>query len=128
MLEQEDRVSSLQRHLQGGNTVAFEDALNLKENVGFPYSRYKYYDFDWVSESDYDEFIEFGSTASSVSGRIYNRELKTSYDITIILYNGSYYVQVEKDWEYGGGTVYDNKSFQDYLLALKYAYGVVFKD
>lgn len=80
-----------------GNTTAYEDALNLKETVGFPCSQYKYYDFDWESESDYDEFIEFGSTASSVSGRIHNREIKTSYDTTIILYNGSYYVQVEKD-------------------------------
>lgn len=128
MIEQENGVSSLHQLLMRGNTTAYEDALKLKKTVGFPYSNYKYYDFDWESESDYDEFIEFGSTASSVSGRIYNREIETSYDTTIILYNGSYYVQVEKDWEYGGGTVYDNKSFQDYLSALKYAYGVVFKD
>lgn len=128
MFEQEKEVSSLQQHLEGGSVTAIENALKLKATVGFPYSSYKYHDFDWNSEEEYNEFIEFGNTASSVSGRIHNREIETSYDTTIILYNGSYYVQVEKDWEYGGGTVYDNKSFQDYLSALKYAYGVVFKD
>lgn len=126
MLEQESGVSSLQQHLEGGSVSAIESALKLKKTVGFPYSSYKYYDFDWDSKSDYDDFIEFGSTASSISGRVYSRETETSYDTTIVLYNGSYYVQVEKDWEYGGGTVFNNKSFQDYLSALKYAYGVVF--
>lgn len=75
------------------------------------------------STSDYTLFKKLKGNR-----RVHNREIETSYDTTIILYNGSYYVQVEKDWEYGGGTVYDNKSFQDYLSALKYAYGVVFKD
>lgn len=126
MLEQENGVSSLQQHLEGESVSAIESALKLKKTVGFPYSNYKYYDFDWDSESDYDDFIEFGRTASSVSGRFYSRETETSYDTTIILYNGSYYVQVEVDGEYGGGTVFNNKSFQDYLSALKYAYGVVF--
>jgi len=128
MNEQEKEVSSLQQYLEGGSVTAIENALKLKATVGFPYSSYKYYDFDWDSESDYDEFIEFGSTASSISGRVYNRGAETSYDTTIILYNGSYYVQVEVDWEYGGGTVFNNKSFQDYLSALKYAYGVVFNN
>lgn len=50
MLEKENGVSSLQQHLKRGNTKAYEDALNLKETVGFPYSSYKYYDFDWDSE------------------------------------------------------------------------------
>ena len=41
MFEQENGVSSLQQHLMRGNTTAYEDALNLKETVGFPYSQYK---------------------------------------------------------------------------------------
>ena len=105
-----------------------EVALNLEATVGFPYSNYKYYDYDWDSESDYDKFVEFGSTASSISGRYYNNHEETAYNTTIILYKGSYYVQVEKDWEYSGSTDFYNKSFQDYLSALKYAYEVVFND
>lgn len=128
MKEHENKVSSLQQHLEGGSVTVIEEALNLKTTIGFPYSNYKYYDYDWESESDYDKFVEFGSTAFSISGRFYNRAEETSYETTIILYKGSYYVQVEKEWEYGGGTVFSNKSFQDYLSALKYAYGVVFNN
>ena len=114
-----------------------KDANALSSNMGHirmatSYRSYivfykgKYY--DWESESDYDSFVEFGSTAFSISGRYYNSREETSYETTIILYRGSYYVQVEKDWEYSGSTEFYNKSFQDYLSALKYAYGVVFND
>lgn len=127
-MTQENNVSPLQQHLVGGNVSSLETALNLEATVGFPYSNYKYYDYDWESESDYDSFVEFGSTAFSISGRYYNSREETSYETTIILYRGSYYVQVEKDWEYSGSTEFYNKSFQDYLSALKYAYGVVFND
>ena len=123
-----NEVSSLQQHLEGGSVTVIEEALNLKTTIGFPYSNYKYYDYDWESESDYDKFVEFGSTAFSISGRFYNRAEETSYETTIILYKGSYYVQVERDWEYSGSTDFYNKSFQDYLSALKYAYGVVFNN
>lgn len=123
---EENNVSSLQQHLEHGDVSAWETALNLKPTVGFPYSNYKYNIFDWNSESEYDRFIEYGSTASSVSGRYYNRHEEERYDTTIILYNGKYYVQVEKEWDYGGGTVYSYESFPDYLSALKFAYGVVF--
>lgn len=51
----------------------------------------------------------------------------TGYDTTIILYEGNYFAQVEKDYEYGS-TVYYNNSFPDYVSALKFAYGVVFND
>lgn len=125
---EESNVSSLQQHLVGGDVSALEIALNLEATVGFPYSNYKYYDYDWNSEGEYDKFIEFGSTAPSISGRFYNSGEETGYDTTIILYNGSYYVQIEKDWEYSGSTEFYNKSFQGYLSALKYAYGVVFND
>jgi hypothetical protein len=126
MNEQDNEVSSLQQHLEGGSVTAIESALKLKATVGFPYSSYKYYDFDWDSEEEYNEFIEFGSTSASISGRVYNKGTETGYDTTIILYNGSYYVQVEVDWEYGGGTVFNTENFPDYLAALRYAYGVVF--
>lgn len=53
--------------------------------------------------------------------------METGYDTTIIFYNGEYFAQVEKDYEYGG-TAYYNNSFPDYVSALKFAYGVVFND
>lgn len=123
---EENNVSSLQQHLEGGTETAIETALNLEATVGFPYSDYKYYSSDWDSESEYDKFIEYGKTTSSISGRYYNSHTETSYETTIILYNGKYYVQVEVDWEFGSGTSYNCDSFPDYLSALKYAYGVVF--
>ena len=125
-MTEENNVSSLQQHLEGGNAAAIEKALNLEATVGFPYSDYEYYSHDWDSESEYYSFINYGKTASSISGRYYNSHEETFYETTIILYNGVYYVQVEVDWEYGGGTSYNCNSFPDYLSALKYAYGVVF--
>jgi hypothetical protein len=125
-MTEENNVSSLQQHLEGGTATAIETALNLKATVGFPYSDYKYDVFDWDSESDYNKFIEYGSTASSISGKYYDSREEERYETTIILYNGKYYAQVEKEWEYGGGTVYQYDSFPDYLSALKFAYGVVF--
>ena len=123
---EENNVSPLQQHLEGGNEAAIEKTLNLKATVGFPYSNYKYYSQDWDSESEYDKFVEYGKATSSVSGRYYNSREETSYETTIILYNGRYYVQVEKDFEYSSWTDYNCDSFPDYLSALKYAYGVVF--
>ena len=112
--------------MEGGTTTAIETALNLKATVGFPYSDYKYDVFDWDSELDYDKFIEYGSTASSISGKYYDSREEERYETTIILYNGRYYVQVETDWDYGSGTAYSCNSFPDYLSSLKYAHGVVF--
>lgn len=123
---EENNVSSLQQHLEVGNASAIEKALKLEATVGFPYSDYEYYSHDWNSELEYNRFVEYGKTASSISGRYYNSPTETSYETTIILYNGKYYVQVEVDWEFGGGTSYNCDSFPDYLSALKYAYGVVF--
>ena len=123
---EENNVSPLQQHLEGGNEVAIEKSLNLKATVGFPYSDYKYYSHNWNSKSEYDKFVKYGKATSSVSGRYYNSREETSYETTTILYNGRYYVQVEKDWDYGGGTDFSCDSFPDYLSALKYAYGVVF--
>ena len=123
---EENNVSPLQQHFKGGNEAAIEKALKLEATVGFPYSNYKYYSHDWNSESEYDKFVEYGKATSSVSGRYYNSREETSYETTIILYNGRYYVQVEKDFEYSSWTDYNCDSFPDYLSALKYAYGVVF--
>lgn len=123
---EENNVSPLQQHLEGGTETAIETALKLKATVGFPYSDYKYYQHDWNSELEYDNFLDYGRTTSSISGRYRDIKEETSYDTTIILYKGRYYVQVERDWDYGGGTDYNCDSFPDYLSALKYAYGVVF--
>lgn len=79
---EESNVSSLQQHLVGGNVSSLETALNLEATVGFPYSNYKYYNYDWDSEGDYDKFIEFGSTAPSISGRTFDRKDETAYDTT----------------------------------------------
>lgn len=123
---EENNVSPLQQHLEGGNAAAIEKALNLEATVGFPYSDYKYFDFDWESESEYDKFIDYGKTTSSISGRYYNSHTETPYETTIILYKDRYYVQVEVVSDYGGGSGYNCNSFPDYLSALKFAYGVVF--
>lgn len=74
---EENNVSPLQQHLEGGDVSAWETALNLEATVGFPYSDYKYYDSDWDSELDYDRFIDYGKTASSISGRYSNRQEET---------------------------------------------------
>ena len=112
--------------MEGGDISAWETALNLEAIVGFPYSDYKYQDYDWESESDYNKFLEYGRVSSSISGRYRNRQEETSYDTTIILYNDRYYVLVEENFVYSGWTSYKCDSFPDYLSALKYTYGVVF--
>ena len=125
---QENKSSSLHKHLLGGDISALETALKLEATVGFPYSDYKYYSYDWDSEEDYNNFIYFGEKSSSISGHIYNKFQETSYDITIILYNGKYFTQVEKSWEWDASDniIYYTDSFEDYLSALKFAYKEVF--
>ena len=110
----EKNNSAVQQHLEGSSTSAREVALNLKATVGFPYSIYKFFDWDWESRKDYDNFIEFGSISSSIGGRVYDKVREVGYNTTIILYNGWYYVQVETDWEYDSGTVFSNDSFKNY--------------
>ena len=46
---EENNISSLQQHLEGGTAAAIETALNLKATVGFPYSEYEYRSYDWNS-------------------------------------------------------------------------------
>lgn len=124
----ENKTSSLHKHLMGGDISALETALKLEATVGFPYSDYKYYSYDWNSEEDYNNFIYFGEKSSSISGHIYNKFQETSYDITIILYNGKYFTQVEKswDWDASDNITYNNDAFENYLSALKFAYKTVF--
>ena len=65
---------------------------------------------------------------SSISGHIHNRIDETSYAVTIVLYNGWYFTQVEKswDWDASDNIVYNNDAFENYLSALKFAYKEVF--
>ena len=119
-MTEENNVSSLQEHLVNNDISVWETALNLKKTVGFPYSDYKYFEFDWDSKNKYEEFLEFGRTASSISGRYYSDKMETGYDTTIIFYDGEYFAQVS-DLEWVG-------SFPDYVSALKFAYGVAFND
>ena len=112
----------------GGNISALETSLNLEPTVGFPYSDYEYYSYDWDSEEDYNNFICFGEKNSSISGHIYNKFQETSYDVTIILYKARYFTQVEKSWELDASDniIYYTDSFEDYLSALKFEYKTVF--
>ena len=124
----DNKTSSLHKHLMCGNISALETTLNLEPTVGFPYSDYKYYSYDWDSEEDYNQFIYVAEKSSSISGHIYDRMKETSYDITIILYKGRYFTQVGKSWDWDGSDniSYNNNSFEDYLLALTFAYNAVF--
>lgn len=125
----ENKTSSLHKHLMSGDISALETALNLEPTVGFPYSDYKYYNYDWDSEEDYNNFIYVGEKSGSISGHIYDRMNETSYNITIILYKGKYFAQVEKSWDYDAtdNISYNCDSFEEYLSALKFAYNVIFK-
>ena len=123
-MTEENKVSSLQQHLEGGSATATEKALNLKATVGFPYSEYEYCSSDWNSRSEYDKFVEYGKAANSISGRVFDSEKESSYYTTVIPYKGKYYVQVELEGDFGGGTLYFTKVAEDYLSALRYAYKV----
>ena len=124
----ENKTSSLHKHLMGGDISALEIALKLEATVGFPYSDYKYYSYDWDSEEDYDQFINYAEKNSSISGHIYDRSAETSYAVTIVLYNGWYFTQVEKSWDWDGSDniTYNCDAFENYLSALKFAYKEVF--
>lgn len=125
---QENKTSSLQKHLIDGDTSALETILKLEPTVGFPYSDYKYYNYDWDSEEDYNQFIYVAEKSSSISSHIYNRHDETSYDITIVLYKDRYFTQVEKYWDYSTNNIqYNCDSFANYLSALKFAYNFVFE-
>ena len=75
----ENKTSSLHKHLMGGDISALETALKLKPTVGFPYSDYKYYIYEWDSEEDYDDFICYADKNSSISGHVYDKTDETTY-------------------------------------------------
>lgn len=125
---QDNKTSSLQKHLAGGDISALETALKLETTVGFPYSDYQYYSYDWDSEEEYDKFISNIENSSSISGEIRNEFRDTTYYVTIVLYKEKYFVQVESDWDHDATdrTTYNTESSLDYLSALKFAYDIVF--
>ena len=125
---QDNKTSSLQKHLVGGDISAIETALKLEPTVGFPYSDYQYFSYDWDSEEEYDKFISNTENNSSISGGIRDNSKDTTYYVTIVLYKGKYFVQVESDWDHDATdrTSYHTDSFPDYLSALKFAYDIVF--
>lgn len=125
-MEQEIKVCSLQQHLDRGRIPFYEDALNLKATIGFPYEEFERLtymsDFRYL---DYNNFVEYGREAATVSGEYYNKEREIDFDITIILYDDMYFTQIgEKGKE---DTYQWCSSFQNYLSALEYLYGVVVK-
>lgn len=75
--------------------------------------------FDWGYKVDYNNFIDFGSYYDSRKG--------VRYDTIIMLYNGKYYVRVDKK-EDGGYTEFYYDYYSDYRTALSYAYRIVFND
>lgn len=125
-MEQEIKVCSLQQHLDRGRIPFYENALNLKATIGFPYAEFDdivhRYEFQYF---DLEKFVKYGRRAATVSGEYYNKEREMHFDITIILYGGRYYVQVGDDSEFGISNVYN--SFQNYYSALVYAYEKVMK-
>ena len=125
---QDNNTSSLQKPLVGGDISAIETALKLEPTVGFPYSDYQYFSYDWDSEEEYDKFISNTENSSSISGGIRDNSKDTTYYVTIVLYKGKYFVQVESDWDHDATdrTSYHTDSFPDYLSALKFAYDIVF--
>ena len=70
---QDNKTSSLQKHLIDGDITALETALKLEPTIGFTYSDYKYYSYDWDSEEDYYNFINTSEKSSSISGHVYDR-------------------------------------------------------
>ena len=125
---QDNKTSSLKKHLVGGDISAIETALKLESTVGFPYSDYQYFSYDWDSEEEYDKFISNTENSSSISGGIRDNSKDTTYYVNIVLYKGKYFVQVESDWDHDATdrTSYHTDSFPDYLSALKFAYDIVF--
>lgn len=125
---QDNKTSLLQKHLAGSDISALETALELEPTVGFPYSDYHYCSYDWDSEEEYDKFISNTENSSSISGEIRKEFRDTTYYVTIVLYNGKYFVQVESDWDHNATdrTSYHTDSFTDYLSALKFAYDIIF--
>lgn len=124
---QDNKTSSLQKHLVGGDISAIETALKLEPTVGFPYSDYQYFSYDWDSKEDYDTFVSASEKTSSISSEIYDMSNDTSYCTTIILYKGRYFVQVELELNWSNDQIhYHTSSFTDYISALKFAYEHVF--
>lgn len=125
-MEQEIKVCSLQQHLDRGRIPFYENALNLKATIGFPYAEFDdivhRYEFQYF---DLEKFVKYGRRAATVSGEYYNKEREMHFDITIILYDDRYYVQVGDDSEFGISNVYN--SFRNYYSALAYAYEKVMK-
>lgn len=125
-MEQEIKVCSLQQHLDRGRIPFYEDALNLKATIGFPYAEFDdivhRYEFQYF---DLEKFVKYGRRAATVSGEYYNKEREMHFDITIILYDDRYYVQVGDDSQFGISNVYN--SFRNYYSALVYAYEKVMK-
>lgn len=125
-MEQEIKVCSLQQHLDRGRIPFYENALNLKATIGFPYAEFDdivhRYEFQYF---DLEKFVKYGRRAATVSGEYYNKEREMHFDITIILYDDRYYVQVGDDSEFGISNVYN--SFRNYYSALGYAYEKVMK-
>lgn len=107
---------------------SIRNCSKTRSNRWIPLFYYKYYSYDWDSEEDYDRFINYAEKNSSISGYIYDRSGETSYAVTIVLYNGWYFTQVEKswDWDASDNITYNIDAFENYLSALKFAYKEVF--
>lgn len=125
-------VKTLHDHLVHGHVSALEEALNLKQYIGFGNA---YFDFDeskWGEDVDrlnadehYREFLATACDYPSLVGTVEDESLKLTHIVTVILYNGSYRVQVETKNNITFTTKYSTNVFRDYLKALRFAYGVV---
>lgn len=125
-------VKTLHDHLVHGHVTALEEALNLKQYIGFGNA---YFDFDetkWGEDVDrlnadehYREFLANACDYPSLVGTVEDKYNKLKHIITIILYQGAYRVQVETKKNVSFNTEYSTDVFKDYIKALRFAYRVV---
>lgn len=123
---------TLHGHLVKGHVNALENALNLKESVGFGNAYFDFDESDWEegikgesNEGHYLEFLNNAYSYPSLVGTVVDDSRELTHTVTIILYHGSYRVQVGTYNKITFTTKYSTSVFKDYLEALRFAYGVV---
>lgn len=125
-------IKTFHDYLVHGHVTALEEALNLKQYIGFGNA---YFDFDetkWGedvnrlnADEHYRKFLANACDYPSLVGTVEDRDNKFGHTITIILYQGSYRVQVETRNNSTWKTEYYTGVFKEYIQALRFAYSVV---
>lgn len=121
---------TLHDYLTKGQAIALERELNLVESVGFVND---YFDFDkaqWGGnvkgldeDESYRKFLSTAWTYPSLIGKVVEDGIL--YTTTILIYQGSYRVQVECKDPKSNTTEYATGVIDNYVGALRIAYGVI---